>query len=164
VIRAMLATWGLALLPIVAFAAPPQSLAIVLGSGEASTQRLEHYQSTRPIAVRVAGPAVTFDRLTLTASGPDGTAVRTALVRTGDGFAGSLRLRTPGTWTLALTTQLGTFSSNVANVALDVVPPAGVPALAVGLFVLAALMSAAGMTLLVSGDARRSFVLATIRS
>lgn len=165
VIRLVLVLWGLlAVLPTAVSAYPTQSVAIVLGADKAATEHLDHYNAARPIDVRVAGDALKFDRLTVTANGPGGIAIRAPLSRTPDGFRGTVRLVTPGTWTLAVTTRLGAFSTNVANVALDVVPPRGVSALAIALFGIATLACAAGALLLASAGARRRFALATIRS
>ena len=150
--------------PLVAGASMRQSLAITLRNDNAATQTLDHYQVSRPIAVRVAGDTTKFDRMLVTASGPNGAAVQAPLERTSDGFSGTLRLATPGLWTLAVTTQLGQFSTNVANVVLDVVEPRGISLLAALLFVLAAGAATAGGALLFSRTLRRRFVLATIRS
>ena len=152
------------LVPLVAGASVHQSLAIVLRDDNAATQRLDHYQAARPIAVRIAGDTFKFDHMVVTASGPNGVAISEPLERTADGFAGTLRLATPGLWTLALTTQLGQFSTNVTSVVLDVVEPHELSILALVLLLLGAAATTAGSALVLSRNLRRRFVLATIRS
>lgn len=123
-IRLLLLLAGfLALTRGIAGAAPVQSLELVLRGDAADTRALSAYDATIPIALHVDGEAAKFDTVTITANGPDGIAIRTPLARTADGFAGALRLMTPGTWTLALQTQLGSVTGDVANVAVQVVPP-----------------------------------------
>ncbi len=100
----------------------PQPLTIALHRENASLARLAHYHTAVPIDVRVAGETQHVDAVTVTAHGPDGTAIHAPLARTANGFEGLLRLAQPGAWTLELTTQLGAVSSAVDAVSLDVEP------------------------------------------
>jgi hypothetical protein len=138
--------------PAAAGAAPRQMLSIVLNSESASTQRLPHYRAAAPIAVRVAGDARKFDAMTVTATGPDGTAIRAPLARTGAGFEGALRLVTPGAWRIGLTTQLGSVSDAIADVSLDVEPAHGSQRAGYLAMALAALLLAAGVLVLARRD------------
>jgi hypothetical protein len=144
--------------PAAAVAAPHQTLSIVLHSSSASTQRLPQYRAAAPIAVKVAGDARRFDAVTITATGPGGLAIRTPLARTDDGFQGAVRLVKPGTWTIALDAQLGSVSSAVAGIPLDVVAPDGSETAGYAGLFLAALMLVAGIFVLVRRD-----VVATAR-
>ncbi len=142
----------LGLLPSAALAAPHQTLSIVLHSSNASTQQLPHYRAASPIAVKVAGDASRFDAVTVTATGPGGIAIRTPLARSGDGFQGAVRLVKPGAWTIALTAQLGSVSSAVAGIPLDVVAPDGSETAGYAGLLLAAMMLVAGVFVLVRRD------------
>jgi hypothetical protein len=139
----------LGLVPAAASAAPHQTLSIVLHASNASTQRLPHYRAAAPIAVKVAGDASRFDALTVTATGPGGIAIRTPLARTVDGFQGAVRLVKPGPWTIALTAQLGSVSSAITGIPLDVVAPNGSETAGYVGFVLAAMMLVAGVLIIV---------------
>ncbi len=138
--------------PAAAVAAPHQTLSIVLHASSASTQRLAHYRVAAPISVRVAGDARRFDAVTITATGPGGIAIRAPLARTDDGFQGALRLVRPGAWTIDLTAQLGSVSSAVAGIPLDVVAPDGSETAGYAGLFLAALLLVAGVFVLVRRD------------
>ncbi len=138
--------------PEAAQAAPHQSLLIVLHSSNASTQRLPQYRASAPIAVKVAGDASRFDAVTVTATGPGGIAIRAPLARTGDGFQGAVRLVKPGPWTIGLTAQLGSVSSAIAGIPLDVVAPDGSETAGYAGLFLAAMMLVAGVFVLVRRD------------
>ncbi len=142
----------LAVAPAAAIAAPHQTLSIVLRADNASTQRLPHYRVTAPISVRVAGDARRYDSVTVTATGPDGLAIRTPLARTGDGFQGAVRLVKPGMWTIALTAQLGSVFDAIAGIPLDVVAPDGSQTAGYAGLVLATFMLAAGVFIIVRRD------------
>jgi hypothetical protein len=148
----------LALVPLAAAAAPRQSLSIVLHADDASTQRLPRYRVAAPIAVRVAGDAKRFDAVTLTAKGPGGIAIRTPLARTPDGFQGAVRLVEPGAWTVGLTAHLGSVSSAVAGIPLDVEPADGSETLGYLGLAFAIACTAAGILVIV----RRRLPLADI--
>jgi hypothetical protein len=126
-----------------------QSLSITLHAENASLQRLPHYRAAAPIAVHVAGDARKFDAVTVTAKGPDGTAISAPLARTSDGFDGALRLVTPGSWTVGLTTQMGAVSSAIATVPLDVEPGDGSEVAGYATMLFAALLTLAGVFVLV---------------
>ncbi len=105
--RLLLAVVALAVVALVPIAAPAfaeQPLAIFVHGSAAHTRLLPTYDSVLPIRVRVAGDARRFDAVTVTANGPDGRSVTAPLVKGASGFIGSLQLKVPGTWTLALTT------------------------------------------------------------
>ncbi len=90
----------------------------------------------------------------MTASGPGGEAVAAPLARTGDAFSGDLKLSAPGTWRVALSTQLGSVTAALANVPLDVVDEDGAQfAARAAHFVLAAFSIVAGLR---AGAARRA--------
>jgi hypothetical protein len=135
-------------------APPSQSLFFVLNADNAATQRLAHYRASAPIAVHVAGDASKFDAMTITAKGPDGTAIRAPLARSGSGFEGALRLVTPGAWTVALTTQLGSVSNAIDDVPLDVEPARSATLAGYAGFALAFLLTIAGIAIIVR---RRAF-------
>jgi len=149
--KALLFAAGLtALAAAPAAASTAQTLGIVLRSNDAATERLPHYQASRPIAVHVAGEARRLSAVLLTAKGPDGTAIHTELARSGDAFVGDLRLATPGVWNVALTTQVGSVTAALADVPLDVVPPSGSEPMAYVTFALALTMFGCGTLLIVS--------------
>jgi hypothetical protein len=126
-----------------------QSVGFVLQRDTASTERLPFYRSATPIAVNVRGDAARLSAISVTATGPRGNAIKTPLVRNGDTFTGALHLVEPGTWTLALTTQLGSFSAALAAIPLTVVADDNVDLAARLAFVLAALSIGAGLLLIV---------------
>jgi hypothetical protein len=132
-----------------------QSIGFVLQRDAAHTERLPFYRSASPIAVNVRGDAAHLSAITVTATGPGGTAINAPLVRDGDTFTGALHLVQPGTWTLALTTQLGSVSAALGAVPLNVVAEDNVDLAARLAFVLAALSVGGGLTLIVV-RARRS--------
>ena len=134
-------------------AGPVQTLGIVLRQNVAATERLPHYRTAAPIAVKVGG-AARLSSLTVTAHGPGGQAITTPLARSGSSFTGNLRLVAPGTWTVALTTKLGSVSSALASVPLDVVSEDGADFAARLAFALAALSIVAGLTLVLRVDGR----------
>ncbi len=140
------------LTPVAAGAASHQTLSFVLNSQNASTQRLPHYRAAAPIAVRVAGDARKFDAVTVTATGPDGLAIRTPLARTETGFEGALRLVTPGAWTVALTTRLGPVSDAIGGVSVDVEPSRGSQVAGYATMVLAFMLTATGVLVLARRD------------
>jgi hypothetical protein len=161
VTRALFFLAGLAL-AIVVFAGTgaqaalsDQAVGFVLQRDAAHTERLPFYRSAAPIAVNVRGDAARLSAVTVTATGPSGNAITAPLVRNGDTFTGALRLVQPGTWTLALTTQLGSVSAALAAVSLTVVAEDSVDLAARLAYVLAALSVGAGLTLIVV-RARRS--------
>ncbi len=156
----LLAAW-LGFSPAAGLGSPHQAISIVLNSASASTQRLPHYRAAAPISVHVAGDATRFDAVTVTATGPGGLAIRAPLARTQSGFEGALQLATPGAWTIGLTTQIGSVTSAIANVPLDVVPGDGSSLAGYATMVLAALMTIAGALLLVRRDLL-STALATV--
>jgi hypothetical protein len=129
-----------------------QRLGITLHGETAATERLPYYRVSAPIAVHVGGDAKRFDSLKLTALGPDGAAVSTPLARSGDAFIANLRLRSPGIWTLAFTTQFGTA---LASVPLDVVSEEGADIAARIAFALAALSIVSGSALIYNATVRR---------
>jgi hypothetical protein len=126
-----------------------QSLGIVMQHDTAATERLPFYRMTSPIAVNVRGSATKLAAITMTAHAPDGSAFTTPLVRTADGFAGALNLTQPGTWSVALTTQLGSMSTALAAVPLQVVADDNADLAARIAYALSALSIGAGLTLLV---------------
>jgi hypothetical protein len=153
-VKALLVLVGLlGMSPHVPGTAPHQSLSITLNAESASTKRLPHYRAAAPIAVHVAGDARKFDAVTVTATGPDGTAIRAPLARTSDGFDGALRLVTPGAWTVGLTTQMGAVSNAIATVPLDVEPGDGSELAGYLTMLFAALLTAAGIIVLVRRQA-----------
>ena len=89
--------------------------------------------------------------MSVVATGPDGSAVRAPLVRTGDTFSGVIDLAQPGTWSLALTTQLGSVSAALAAVPLNVVAEDDADLAARCAYALAALSLGAGVTVLMRG-------------
>jgi hypothetical protein len=129
----------------------PQLLGFTLHRQAASTERLPHYRANAPISVHVTGKAAHLPAaLLLTVNAPDGSAMQTPLVRHGDAFDGSLSLTTPGTWTVVLTSQLGTVTTALANVPLDVEAIDGADLAARIAYALSALSIAAGLALVVS--------------
>jgi hypothetical protein len=134
-------------------AGPAQTLGITLQRNEAATERLPHYRTAAPIALKVGG-AARLSSLTVTAHGPGGEAITTPLARSGDTFTGKLRLVSPGTWTVALSTQLGSVSSALTSVRLDVVSEDGADFAARLAFALATLSIVAGLTLVLRVDGR----------
>ena len=131
-----------------------QTLGIVLHHNTAATERLPHYRAAAPIVVHVGGNARHLRTLTLTAHGPRGVAVTAPLRRTGDTFSGNLRLSAPGAWTVALSTQLGSASSALTSIPLDVVSEDGADLAARLTFALAALSIVAGLALVLRLDGR----------
>jgi hypothetical protein len=148
------------LAPVEALAGPPQTLAIVLRRDDAALERQAQYQAAKPVAVHVAGDVRAFDTVTITAHGPDGSVITAPLARTDDGFSGFLRFATPGTWTVALTTQIGNVSAGFADVPLDVVPAAHTEVAAMLTMLLAAVSTSCGVLLVL----RRPLVPAKVRS
>lgn len=134
-------------------AAPVQTLGIVLQRNAAATERLPHYRTAAPIAVKVGG-AARLSSLTVTARGPGGQAITAPLARNGNTFTGNLHLISPGTWTVALSTQLGSVSSALTSVRLDVVSEDGADFAARLAFALAALSVVAGLALVLRVDGR----------
>jgi hypothetical protein len=164
VIRLLLVLAGLlALVGGSAGAATGQSLELVLHSDVADTRGLAQYDAALPIALRVDGDATQFDAVTVTANGPDGTAIKTVLARTAGGFGGALRLMTPGTWTLALQTQLGSVTGDVADFAVQVVSPVDATAGEVGVGLSLACVLG-GVALLVAPRLRRRAIAVRTRS
>jgi hypothetical protein len=126
-----------------------QAVGIVLQHNAAATERLPFYRTTAPVAVNVRGDASHLSAITVTAHAPDGTVFSAPLTRTGDTFTGALKLAQPGTWTLALSTQLGSMSAALADVPLQVVAGEDNADLVTRLtFALSALSICAGLTLL----------------
>ena len=76
------------------------------------------------------------------------------LTRTGDSFSGDLNLIAPGTWTVAISTRLGSVTAALANVPLDVIDEDGADAAARAAFALAALSIVAGLALVLRVDGR----------
>jgi hypothetical protein len=145
-----------ALLPLPAAAAlGGQPLAIFVHGENARTRLLASYDTLEPIAIRVAGEARRFDAVTVTANGPDGNAVTAPLVKGARGFVGTLRLAVPGTWTLGLTTRVGTVTSAVAGVSIAVASPFVVEPLPSALVILAAASFAGGLLLIARPLLRR---------
>jgi hypothetical protein len=134
-------------------AGPAQTLGIVLQRNAAATERLPHYRTAAPIALKVGG-ASRLSSLTVTAHGPGGQAITTPLERSGNTFTGNLRLIAPGTWTVALSTQLGSVSSALASVSLDVVSEDGADFAARLAFAFAAFSIVAGLALVLRVDGR----------
>jgi hypothetical protein len=130
-------------------AGTPQTLGIVMKRNSASTERLPFYRNASPIAVRVRGAAKQLSGMSVVARGPDGRAVSTPLVRSGDTFNGALNLAAPGTWTLAFTSQLGTASAALSNIPVVVVADDNADLAARIAYALSALSIGAGLTLLV---------------
>ena len=126
-----------------------QSLGIVMQHNAAATERLPFYRTTSPIAVNVRGSATKLSGITVTAHAPDGSSFSAPLVRSADGFTGALHLTQPGTWSVALTTQLGSMSTALAAVPLDVVADDNADLAARFAYALSALSIGAGLTLLV---------------
>jgi len=135
-------------------AGPAQTLGIVLRRDAASTERLPHYRTAAPIAVNVGGDAARLSSLIVTAHGPGGEAITTPLARSGNTFSGNLRLAAAGTWTVALSTQLGSVSAALASVPLDVVSEDGADFAARLAFALAALSIVAGLALVLRAGGR----------
>lgn len=129
-------------------ASSAQAIGIVLRHDAAATERLPFYRSASPIAVTVRGDASRLSKVTVIAHGPDGSAITAPLVRTGDSFSGALILALPGTWTLALSTQLGSVTAALADVPLDVVAEDNADLFARLAYALSALSIVAGLTLL----------------
>jgi len=134
-------------------AAPAQTLGIVLQQNSAATERLPHYRTAAPIAVKVGG-AAKLSSLTVTAHGPGGQAITTPLARSGNTFTGKLDLISPGTWTLALSTQLGSVSSALTSVRLDVVSEDSADFAARPAFALAGLCIVMGLALVLRVNGR----------
>jgi hypothetical protein len=135
-------------------AGPAQKLSIVLQRNSAATERLPHYRTAAPIAVNVGGDAARLSSLTVTAHGPGGEAITAPLARNGGGYTGNLRLIAPGTWTVALSTQLGSVTAALASVPLDVVSEDGVDVATRLAFALAALSIVAGLALVLRVNGR----------
>ncbi len=131
-----------------------QSVGFVLHANAAATERLPFYRNQAPIAINVHGDSTGIDAMMVTAHGPDGSDVRTPLVRNGDAFTGALKLTQPGTWTIALSSQLGSMSAALAAVPLEVVADDNADLAARIAWALSALSIGAGCTLVVR--ARRS--------
>lgn len=126
-----------------------QAVGIVLHHSAAATERLPFYRATAPIAVNVRGDAAHMSAMTVIAHAPDGTAFSAPLTRTGDTFTGALKLAQPGTWTLALSTQLGSMTAGIADIPLQVVAGEDNADLVTRLaFALSALSICSGLTLL----------------
>ena len=129
-------------------AATAQTLGIVMQRNAAATERLPYYRTTSPIAVNVRGDAGKLSSITVTAHAPDGSAFSTPLVRSGNTFTGALKLAQAGTWTVALTTQLGSVSAALADVPLEVVSDDSADFAARIAYAISALSIGAGLTLL----------------
>lgn len=151
-------------LPLPAGAVTGQPLAIFLHGSAARTRLLPTYDNVQPIAVRVAGDARRLDTVTVTASGPDGNSITAPLVKGTRGFIGDLQLTVPGTWRLALSTQIGGVPSALAAVSIAVGTPLAAEPLATALFALALLSCAFGLALVVRTRFRRMPATATKRS
>jgi len=137
----------IAFAPAAAGAAAGQPLAIFVHGADAHTRLLPTYDNVLPIAVRVAGDARRFDAVTITANGPNGNSVTAPLVKGTRGFIGSLRLATPGTWTLALTTRVGSVTSAIVAVPIAVATPLVAEPLATALMAFAAACTLIGVAL-----------------
>lgn len=135
-------------------AAPPQTLRVTLHRNRAATERLPEYRTAAAISVRVGGDARRLPVLTLTARGPGGRAVTAPLARSGNTFAGDLRLTAPGAWTVAFSTQLGSVTAALASVPLDVVSEGSDDLAARIAFALSALLLIAGLALVLRVDGR----------
>lgn len=125
-----------------------QAIGIVLQHDAAATERLPFYRTSAPVSVRVRGDAARISAMTITAHAPDGSAISAPLLRTGNVFTVALDLTQPGTWTLALSTQLGSMTAALADVPLEVVDQDGADAAARYAYALSALCIGAGLTLL----------------
>lgn len=125
-----------------------QTVGIVLQRNAAATERLPFYRTSAPVAVAVRGDAARISSMTITAHAPDGSAISAPLVRDGNAFTVALNLAQPGTWTLALSTQLGSMNAALADVPLDVVDQDGADTAARYAYALSALCIGAGLTLL----------------
>ena len=130
-------------------AGPSQPLAVVLHRNDAATEGLPHYLAAKPIALRVAGYARRLRAVTAVAHGPNGEAITMPLARTGDAYSGDLHLLAAGTWTVALSTQLGSMPSALADIPLQVVNEDAADLAARFTFALAALSIVAGVLLVV---------------
>jgi hypothetical protein len=150
--------------PVPAAAITGQPLAIFLHGSAAQTRVLPTYDNVLPIAVRVAGDARRLDTVTITASGPDGNSITAPLVKGARGFIGDLRLRAPGTWRLALSTQVGGVPSALAAVSIAVASPLVADPLATTLLVLAVASCVCGLALVMRTRFRRVPATATKRS
>jgi hypothetical protein len=135
-------------------ASSEQALGIILHRNAAATERLPHYRAAVPISVNVGGYARRLRSLTVTAHGPEGEAITAPLERTGKTFSGNLQLAAPGTWTVALSTQLGSATAALASVPLDVVSEDGADLAARLTFALAALSIIAGLALVLRVNGR----------
>jgi len=140
-----------------------QVLAIVVHRDNVATQRLAHYDTTGPIRVRVGGDTLKFQTLSITARGPGGIAMQAPLTRFADGFAGNVRLATPGTWTVALTTNLGYATSAIATIPVDVVTYDGSAVAGLGVMTLAMASIALGLLIVLRRDIRSRVVAVTVR-
>jgi hypothetical protein len=137
-----------ALVPFPAAALGGQPLAIFVHGAAARTRLLPTYDTVQPIAIRVAGDARQFDEVTITANGPDGNAVVAPLVKGSRGFMGSLHLNVPGTWTLALTTRVGSVTGGISAVSIAVASPVVAEPIPTALGIVAAALCLAGLLLL----------------
>ncbi len=131
-----------------------QALGIVLHHDTAATERLPFYRSNAPITVNVHGGAARAQAMSVTAHGPDGSAVTAPLTPNANGFSGALALTQPGTWTLAVQTQFGMISAGLGEISLDVVPDDNLDLIARCAYALSALSIGVGLTLLVRGRHR----------
>jgi len=142
-------------LPLRVAALSGQPLAIFLHGAAARTRLLATYDTVQPIAIRVAGDARGFDAVTVTANGPNGNAITAPLVKGARGFVGTLRLAVPGTWTLALTTRIGSVTSGIAAVPIAVASPFVAEPFPSALVVLAGVSFLGGLVLIARPLARR---------
>ncbi|GEM_PF-3303646 len=143
-------------------AGPAQALGVTLHHNAAATERLPQYLAAAPIALHVGGYARRLQSLTVTATGPGGEAISTALARSGNTYIGNLHLPVPGTWTVAFSTQLGSVSAALANVPLDVVDEDAADLAARLAFALSALSIVVGLALVFRVNGR-PFALAYVK-
>ena len=135
-------------------ARPEQTLGVVLQRNAAATVRLPRYRAAAPISVNVGGYARRLHTLTLVAHGPGGQAITAPLARTGNTYTGDLRLVAPGRWTVAFSTRLGSVTSALASVPLDVVAQDGADLAARLAFAFSALSIVAGLALVLRLNGR----------
>jgi hypothetical protein len=84
----------------------PQLLAVDLSGAAPRVERREPYDTRLPIRVRVYDPQA--QRVGVQGVGPDGSTLDLLLARAEDGFyTGTLELRVPGDWSLAVDTTDG---------------------------------------------------------
>lgn len=132
-----------------ALAAGVQTLGIDLTAAQPQVDRLNSYMQGQPIDVRVTSRA---GGVALVGVSPTGTNLRVPLTRAGNGrFAGSFTPGVPGTWSLAVASDVAGTANATSSFSVAVAEPGASDAAAAGLIAFAIGSIGVGIWLILAG-------------